>query len=264
MTYLRDKKRNIKKLFLSTVVILVLVYVVLFTKVFDVASRNISFLAIPVWKTQNIFSSLWKNISIEFSSKKDLYNENIRLNDYLTIAGVKVLDRDLLYNENIKLKKLLGRKTINQKSVFANVVASPDKTFYDTIIIDAGENEEIKKGDVVLYSGNIAVGKVVKVFKNSSKVLLFSSPKEEINIVVGIDNIPVVAYGLGGGNFEFKIPRGTKNISIGGVILVSGSDMRVLGVIENIESKPSDPFKTVMFKGPVNIFKLKWVEIVVG
>ncbi len=262
MIYRQDKKQNIKKIFFVGVIIFVLVYVILFTRVFGVISEGVNFIAVPIWKVQDVASGTWSNIRVGFMTKKNLKDENKLLREDLEIAGAKLLDRNLLYEENLELKESLGRN-IAGMSVFATVLTKPNRTLYDTIVIDVGKNAGVEKGDRVLYGDNVVIGKVVEVFSRSAKVLLLSSPKEEIDVVVGSGNVSTVAYGRGGGNFELKLPRDA-NVLIGDVISVPGIFTRILGAVEYIESKPSDPFKTVIFKGPINIFKLKWVEVVAG
>lgn len=261
MIYRQDKKKNIKKMIFIWVIILALVYIVLFTRVFGVVSGWVNFIAVPIWNIQDVVSDTWEDFKIVFKSKKDLESENRLLKEDLEIAGAKLLDRNLLYEENIELKNLLGRDVSGGSSVFASVLAKPNRTLYDTIVIDTGKLAGVKEGDSVLYGDNILIGKVSEVFDRSAKVLLFSSPKEKIDVVVGDENISTVAYGRGGGDFELKLPRDA-NVSTGDVVSVPGINTRILGAVEHIESRPSDPFKTVIFKGPVNIYKLKWVEVV--
>jgi len=262
MTYLRDKKRNTKQILLTGVFVIFFMYVVLFTRVFDVSSSSVGFLAVPIWKTQDFIVNTWDNIQIGFLSKKTILIENKRLKEDVAIASVKLLDRNLLFEENIELKELLGRD-VTEQTVFATVLTKPNRSLYDTLIIDVGKNAGIVKGDKVLYGGTIVIGKIVEVLKNSSKVLLLSSPREVVDVIVGNNNIETLAYGRGGGVFELELPRDTE-VKIGDVIAIPGIISRVLGTVEHIETKPSNPFKTILFKGPVNIFELKWVEVVVN
>jgi len=262
MSYLRDKKRNIKKMLLVGVLVILLVYIVLFTQVFNNISRWVGFTASPVWKVQESISSTWDNVATIFASKKALLEENKKLKDEAVIAGVKLLDRNLLFEENTDLKELLGRETVEQ-TVFAVVLTKPNRSAYDTIVIDVGENAGIKEGDKVLYGKSIAIGKIAEVFKNSSKVLLFSSPGEEVSVMVGRNSIETTAYGRGGGNFEIKLPRDAE-VKIGDAVVAPSIMPSVLGVVGEIETESSSPIKNIFFKGPVDIFELKWVEVVVG
>ncbi len=263
MTYLRDKKQNTRKIIYTGLVVFVLVYIILFTRVFNIISSDVNFIAVPIWKTQSTISDIITNINVWFESKKSLEEKNRRLKDDLDIAGGKLIDRNLLYNENIKLKGLLGRKAKTGVYVFAAVLTKPDRSLYDTIIIDIGKNSGVKKNDKVLYGDNIVIGKIAEVFDNSSKVLLLSSPREKVDVVIGSNNISAIADGRGGGNFEIKLPRDAK-VYIGDAVSVPGMDTHILGVVEYIESTPSDPFKTIIFRGTVDIFKLKWVEVITG
>jgi len=262
MTYLRDKKRNTKQILLTGVFVTILVYIILFTQVFDATSKGVGYIAVPIWKTQDFISNTWDNIRIGFISRKSILIENEQLKEDAIISSAKLLDRNLLFEENIELKELLGRE-VTEQTVFATVLTKPNRSLYDTLIIDVGENAGVIEGDRVLYGGTIVIGKIVEVFKGSSKVLLISSPGEEIDVMVGGSNIETMAYGRGGGVFELELPRDT-DVVVGDVVAVPGIISRILGTVEHIETKPSNPFKTILFKGPVNIFELKWVEVVIS
>lgn len=261
MTYRPDKRRNIKRALFSGAIVVFLVYTVLFTRVFDAISRGVVSVALPIWRTQESMGMVWENMRAAFALKRSLVAENARLKEDVEIAGAKLLDRNLLLEENAELKERAGRE-IGGQTVFAMVMAKPNRSLYDTLIIDVGENAGVKAGDRVLYGGSIVIGKVVEVFERSSKVVLLSSPREAIDVIVGKSNIVAVAYGRGGGNFELSLPRDME-IEEGDVASIPGMTPQVLGTVEHIETKPSDPFKKILLKGPVDIFALKWVEVAI-
>jgi len=222
----------------------------------------VGFIAVPIWNTQEFITNTWDNIRITFILKKSILEENERLKEDAAISSAKLLDRNLLFEENIELKEFLGR-SVSEHTVFATVLTKPNRSIYDTIIIDVGENAGIEEGNSVLYGGTIVIGKIAEVLKNSSKVLLFSSPGEVIDVVVGDKNIETTARGHGGGMFELEIPRDTK-VVIGDSVAIPGIIPHIIGTVEHIETEPSNPFKKILFKGPVNMFELKWVEVVVN
>ena len=45
------------------------------------------------------------------------------------------------------------------------------------------------------------------------------------------------------------------------IIYMPGSTSEVLAIVDEIISKPSDPFKMVILSSPINIQNLKWVEV---
>jgi len=270
MSYLRDNNpstslkysgRNVKKRMLTVMVIVLLVCLFLFTGIFGVFSRGLETVAVPIWETKKYVTYIMDNLLAGFYSKKTLILENKRLEEDLDIARFKLLDRNLLFEENMELKEMLGRN-VTEYTVFATVLVKPNRSLYDTFIIDAGDNAGIKKGNRVVYGGNVVIGKIVDVFPRSAKVLLLSSPGELIDVMVGGGNIATVAYGRGGGNFDLELPRDTE-VFVGDVVTVSNITSHVLGKVEYIESNPSNPFKKIFFKNPVNIFKIKWVEVII-
>lgn len=269
MNYLRDKdsiftsgrnvKKNTKSFLIVSVLVIFFTYIILFTNVFGVLVAGAGAASGPMWKFQNYISGVYDNIYSSFTSKKILLAKNKRLEEEIEIASAKLLDRNLLFEENIELKELLGRD-LSSELVFASVLARPNRTLYDTLIIDVGRNVGVQKGDKVLYGGNILIGEISEVLEGSAKALLYSSPGEKLNVSVGVNSITSVAHGRGGGNFELKLPRDAK-VDVGDVASVLNINPRVLGTVEYINESPSDPFKTILLSGPVNIFKLKWVEV---
>ncbi|GMQ95483.1 MAG: hypothetical protein BMS9Abin13_599 [Patescibacteria group bacterium] len=251
-----------KKRLLLTVVFVVLLYILLLTPVFGVISKGVGYVAVPAWKAGDRARDVWQQAQMFFAAKNALIAENRRLKKDIYTTSFKLLDRNLLFEENLELKEILGREAFPQTTLAA-VLAGPGRSLYDTLIIDVGENMGVQKGDRVLHEGSVVIGEVSEVYPTSSKVKLFSSPGEATQVSLGEENIFTVAYGRGGGNFEVKLPRGSE-IREGDVIIIPGITKQVLGVVEYIETKASDPFKRIIFKGPAPVFNLKWVEVLAG
>ena len=64
-------------------------------------------------------------------------------------------------------------------------------------------------GEQVFAGSSLPIGTVSDVYSNSSRVTLYSSSGQKVNVLVGKNNIKAEALGQGGGNFVIKIPRGT-------------------------------------------------------
>ncbi|OGD68022.1 hypothetical protein A2811_02960 [Candidatus Campbellbacteria bacterium RIFCSPHIGHO2_01_FULL_34_10] len=104
------------------------------------------------------------------------------------------------------------------------------------------------------------VGEIAEASKNNSTVKFYSSFKEEVSVMVGLYNIEATAVGRGAGNFEIKLPRDI-DIKVDDPIFIAGTEARVLGNVSEIIFDPKDPFQLVLIKSPVNLFELKWVQI---
>ena len=66
--------------------------------------------------------------------------------------------------------------------------------------------------------------------------------------------------GGGGGNFEMIIPI-ELDVTNGTIVYLPGSTSFVVAIVDEIISKPSDPFKKVILHSPINIQNEKWVEV---
>ncbi|HEY5589205.1 MAG TPA: hypothetical protein VIK86_09670, partial [Candidatus Paceibacterota bacterium] len=75
-----------------------------------------------------------------------------------------------------------------------------------------------------------------------------------------ISNASVELIGRGGGNFEMIIPIELA-AEKGTLIYLPGSSSMVIAIVDEVLSKPSDPFKKVILSSPVNVQNLKWVQV---
>lgn len=252
--------RLFTKVFLGVLlVVLILALVQIF---FPNSLSGISnFVSTPFWKSKNFAVSKVTNSAELLRSKKALIEENNNLRAEIELNNLKLLSLDLFKEENIRLKELFDRQVPGiEDSVLGVVLARPSASLYDTFIIDVGERSGVRKDDNVFVDGNIFIGRIDKVNKNTSLVKLFSSPGEITQISIGLENVSANAEGIGGGNFIAKLPRGI-GIEEGDIITMPDISVKVFAVVEEIDADPSDPFLTVLFKNPVNLNDIKWVQV---
>ena len=259
MSYRQDRKKTWIKL-VGIVVIVVGAYFFFTTGAFTSASRIAYTIATPLWKGGDKVVSLWHTFVGYMTSKRSLEEENRRLRDELDRARARLLDRDLLYEENLELKKQLGRSFVRDRLIVGFVLAHPNRTPYDTLIIDIGENMGVAVGDSVFAEDNILIGEVAEVYGATAKVLLFSSPAEQHDVFVGMNGVEATAIGRGGGSFEIRLPRDIE-VKKGDPVYLPGVDKKILGYVEAIDGKPGDPFKVLIVSGPINIFTIKEVYV---
>jgi cell shape-determining protein MreC len=153
----------------------------------------------------------------------------------------------------------MGRATTTDY-VLAAVLQKPPLAAYDELVLDVGSDAALTTGNMVYASGNIPIGKVTEVLAHSSKVLLFSSPEQKFDVLVGSSNIPATAIGKGGGQYEVELPRGAQ-VSEGDNISIPSLKTNLYGIVSAIISNPSQPFEKILFSAPVNIYQLKWVYV---
>lgn len=261
MNYLLDRKikRNkLSKIVLGTVILIVLIYF-----------RSAVFSGFSTW-THNIFQPVlvlgnnigekFSNTGAYFKNKKLIVLKNEELQSQLDEMSAKLLNYNSILDENTKLKEILGRKGEKTVMTLASILAKPNQSFYDTLIIDAGINQGIKVGDVVFALGNAPIGRIAEVFSNSSKVILFSNPGEKTDVVVSGKDVFMQAVGRGGGNFEIILPRDFV-IEKDTEVDLPGINHYALGIVRAITSDPRDSFQKALLVSPINIQELKFVEV---
>ncbi len=257
----RDKKQIARKKYVYKIIIICIIFILLF--VLGVVAWSGSFFASigrPLWRGQNSIVEGIKNVGSGFSSKIQLYESNEKLQQKNIDLNALMLDYTVVKNENNQLKELLGRQPETKSFVLAAILTRPNRSPYDTIIIDGGSNVGITEGSRVYANMTIPIGEVHKVHDTTSIVMLFSNPGQITEGILDPSNATVELIGRGGGNFEMTIPVDLVSES-GSSVVFPGIHSEIIAIIDAIISQPSDPVKKVLLHSPVNIQNLKWVQV---
>lgn len=251
-----DRKKSARKKVLLSALLIILLLVVLAT---GPAQKTLFFIAEPIWKMENAF--LNSRFFEYFKSKETLMNERQAMEQKLFMAGSLIALNQTLVAENETLKDLLGRKETKSPTVLASILVKPPQTIYDLLILDVGESNGVKVGDKVIANANVYIGEVTEVMPKSSKVTLYSTPGRKLPVMLGANSVSVEAVGMGGGNFNIFLPREVE-VKESDVIVIPSITTNIFGIVEQVDFKETDSFQTVLFKSPVNISELSFVEVV--
>ena len=214
----------------------------------------------PVLIAGNFVGQEFLNVESYFFSKKTLYTENENLKLRVSQNEAQMLNYDSVSKDNIDLKEILGRKKTNQDLLVSAILSKPNRSLYDTLIIDAGKNQGVAIDQRVFALGNIPIGRIVEVYANSSKVILYSNPGEKTEIVISGKNTFMQIIGRGGGNFEIILPKNI-NLDNGTEVTLPGITPYVVATVIKTVSDPRDSFTKALLASPVNIQNLKFVEV---
>ena len=198
-----------------------------------------------------------------FSSNAGLLAENESLRLQLadlqasiassSVAAVIAQDRELL--------AAAGRATTSpRRYVLGAVLARPPAVPYDELILDAGADEGVASSSLVYSPEKVLIGQVTGVLPHSATAMLFSSPHETYDVLIGPAHIPATAIGQGGGQYRASVPHGS-GIQAGDIVSDSALYDRPFGIVASVVTDPSDPFDTVLFAPPVNIYQLRFVLV---
>ncbi len=189
-------------------------------------------------------------------------SENQRLRDALSSTTSALADRTILYQENVDLKARLWRN-VGVQAILAGVVSRPPRTPYDTLVIDVGSAQGLVVGDLVSAGGTAFIGTVSQVYSTTARVELFSAPGETHDglLSTSIDNsVPIILEGQGAGSLMARVPVGVA-VAVGDAVVLPGVATGLFGAVSHIEMKTGESFKTIFVHLPVNLFSIRYVEV---
>ena len=143
----------------------------------------------------------------------------------------------ILESDNATLRRL--RDIPGKERIIADVVVRPNETPYDTLVVHKGSDDGVKEGALV-YADLSVVGQVVRVFGQSSLVMLFTTPDVESPVYLYGPNIFAHAYGMGGGVLRVSVPQGVV-VAVGNPVSVPMTNSGIYGTVAYIESNASNP-----------------------
>ncbi len=116
----------------------------------------------------------WRALTVLQSENERLQNENAELRS----ANINLA---AIYAENKQLRELLNYKEQNrsQKTTVAKVIARNFGDLRDSIYIDAGKEQGLKR-EMAVVNGSGLVGVIDEVYADYAKVLLITSPRCKI------------------------------------------------------------------------------------
>jgi len=151
-----------------------------------------------IFVTKDFFLSNLPNLDklkLSFLSKEELLIENKFLKEKIEKGNLFKLKSDKLGIENDILRKELSLlPPVLENYVFVKVTADTQTHYNKTIIINAGKNMDIQKGDAALTSKGL-IGSVVDVYEKYSRVLLITDINSKIPVRVGKNNKKAIISG---------------------------------------------------------------------
>lgn len=249
----RNKRRSNKKYFVTGVLVFIFGAIA-----FSLLDGALVAAVSPVWKAENAVTKRVKNSFSFLRAKSSLIAENESLK--LRVAELEAANlngRAALEREE-RLFETLGR--LPSDSILAGVLSRPPQTAYDVLIADAGEADGVSAGQVVFVPQGGIIGEVEEVFRDNSKIKLYTSSGEKVNAVLERGDIPVIMEGNGGGNFKIILPREI-TAEPGDRVLSPYFSGELIAVIESVTVKPTDSFKEVLAGAPANMQMIRFVNI---
>ena len=210
--------------------------------------------------------------------------QKIVIYPFTTLSKSKKIDQSESYliqkNVNSSLEKEIQElkdtlelnKTLTEYEIVNSTILSRNKSYwFNTITIDKGKKSGLKE-NMAVVTRNGLIGKISKVYNNSSEVKLITSDDINFKISVSIKTNDTDNYAILNGYIKkdnlIKVNGidKTTNVNIGDSVLTSGLGEFFpagiyIGTVEKIESDKYNLSKTLYIKTKQNFDDIHYVTV---
>ena len=190
--------------------------------------------------------------------RSTLVAENDALTQQLHEAEGDAYAEARLREENEELRALLGDS--DESRTAAAVIGRPTATPYDVLVIDKGARDGVARDMPVYVGDEQVIGFVGEVYRDSSIVVMVTTPGVESTAYIYGPNIYTTAEGQGGGVLQVRVPQGIA-ISEGDLVILPSFQSGVFGRISLVESLPTDPEQRAYVTVGVPLQSVRFVSI---
>lgn len=152
--------------------------------------------------------------------------ENIKLKKQLLDLSDQVKDYQSLIDDNIRLRQLLNLPQKNHSTtIFANVIIREPSQWYQWMIINKGSEDGVKKDSPVIAIVNgsqyCAFGRIIEIYKSTSKVALLTNSLSSIPVQIKNSQIDCLADGYNSQYLKLNYIPQSVNLNVGDEIITS-------------------------------------------
>ncbi|MCB1680749.1 MAG: rod shape-determining protein MreC [Alphaproteobacteria bacterium] len=181
------------------------------------ADRFAPVLAVVSWPFESIstFFSNIHDIAALRAETERLESENARLREWYQMAL-------LLESENKSLRELLNLKIDPEyEYVSARIIAGTGQNFVKSLLVAAGTQDGVAKGDSVL-SGEGLIGRLIETGHNSSRILLVTDINSRVPVLIEGTLLHAIMRGVNTDNPELIHYPMESDIAEGARVVTSG------------------------------------------
>ncbi|MDD4531572.1 MAG: rod shape-determining protein MreC [Candidatus Pacebacteria bacterium] len=222
-------------------------------------------------KSEQLQASLWGRGSEDSFSRKNqedlnkkLIEENQKLlSDLAGLQGVR--------EENETLREALSLGLQKEFDLVLGKAISKD-VLSDTILINVGLSEGVKKGFPVILSEKALLGRVVEVYPNYSRVMLITDKDNKIDVEIPDSGSFALSVGKGGLKAELDMFPKDKELKEGSLIITSAMGGNypsglLVGKVKNVKKLDNEVYQQAEIEKVFdlntvnNVFVVKVAEI---
>ncbi len=218
----------------------------------------------------------WKGTSFidNYFEKRDSYDTVVSERDEL------IEKNNALLKESSELKKTISDLNITRTEqeflskkgyeyVSARVIARTSDNLMDEVIINVGEQDNVKEGFAVVAENGFLIGKIVATHHSISKVLLITDSNSEVAAQVQNETgAPGIVTGQLGLSLRMDLIPQNEVIQKDQSVITSGLETNIpkgliIGAINDISINPGDIFQQASITSQATFSKLGIVSVII-
>jgi len=196
-----------------------------------------------------------------------LADKNKQLQEVNARLVREVMEYQEAHLENIRLHRLLAFKEQHKHStISARVIRRDLSGIMKTLMIDCGENDGIRKGQLAVVDVGV-VGRVIETTWHAARVLILTDENSNIDALAQSTRTYGILQGTGKGSCYLKRVVKTETVNQGDIILTSGLAGEgpkglALGVVRSVEHNKTSMFLDIEVVPFVDFRKLEEVLVI--
>ncbi len=189
-------------------------------------SKDVSFVfvsvSLPIVKVASFPFNVVITLLTDFSELVDAKKENKLLREELEKLRSFYIKSLNIHQENKELRNTLNFVTAKTSSFkVAQIVGRSHHVFNQQVFIDAGENRQIKVGNIVTGNHGV-VGRIEQVFKDKSRLILLGDARSRIPAITSKARVRGILSGNNSGTMELLYLPKKHGIEEGDWVFTSG------------------------------------------
>jgi cell shape-determining protein MreC len=152
------------------------------------------------------------------------------------------------------------RESTARERIVAGVLSVPNETPYDTIVLDKGERDGVKKDALAFSETGRPLGTIVEVRYTTSLVMLFTTPGTESMVYSPRERVFARAIGLGAGSLMVQMPHGS-TVAPGDPFIMPTISGELIGTVARTWSDPAEPGVLAAVTSSSSLRSLRFVSV---
>lgn len=211
---------------------------------------------------QNSIKGVWTDYFFLVGVNEE--NESLKRTIHSLVEENRNLREDAKQNE--RLRALLDfKESLPYSTTGAGIVGYHMERWTRTVMIDKGSSGGIEKDHGAIASGGV-VGRIIEVNAGSSRVLLTTDLRSNIDVIIERSRVKGVVEGNGTDGLVMKYVRQVDEVQVGDQVITSGLSGvfpkgLVVGEVTRVEKSGDNFFKHVEVRPAVDLGKLEEVLV---